>query len=169
MQLDGLGAPLRRPRGPRLAVESLAIYERHGGHTLGRHVGLSAGETVQRIRDGAAAAGYFADGVIAQRAVESAIHRHRDRIAEWLWGPRGNARYSFVEDLKHVVGTMLTRQEVAHGVTDPTPATAVRLVLQPSDQLVAGFTVVTAYPTRSRHRIHRPAAEPRRAEEGVPA
>jgi Bacterial CdiA-CT RNAse A domain len=166
MQLDGLEGP--RQEGPQLPVEDLAVYEAHGGHTLRRHVGLNAGDNVRRIAEGAAAAGCFLDQTTAQRAVETSIHRHRDDIAAWLWGPSRKLPYSFVEDLKSVVGNVLTRDDVATGVTDPTPVTAVRVVLRPSDELAAGFTLVTAYPTRSRRTIPKRAGT-RRAPAGVQA
>ena len=167
MQLDGLDGP--RPEGPQLPVEDLAVYEAHGGHTLRRHVGLGRDDNVRRIAEGAAATGCFVDQPTAQRAVEASIHRHRDDIAAWLWGAARQLPYSFVEDLKTVVGTMLTRDEVSAGITQPSPVTAVRVVLRPSDKLAAGFTLVTAYPTRVRRPTPQRAARPRRAPAGVQA
>jgi Bacterial CdiA-CT RNAse A domain len=148
MQLEGL-APARSHR-PAPGVEDLAVYEQHGGHTLGRHLGLSPAEALQRIHDGAAGAGCFTDRRTAQEAVDDAIHRHRDRIAEWLASGPAAARYTFSANLGRVVGTTLTRHDVARGSREPVPATAVRCVLRRSDRLPAGFTVVTAYPTKVR-------------------
>jgi hypothetical protein len=147
MQLDALDPP--HPDGPRLPVEDLAVYEAHGGHTLRKHVGMSAADNLHRIRTGHGAAGCFASQQTAQRAVEESVHRHRDDIMAWLWGPNRRLPFSFVEDLGRVIGTTLTREDVVNGITDPTPVTALRLVLRPSDELAAGFTLVTAYPTHS--------------------
>ncbi len=169
MQLDGLAARVERLRGPRLAVEDLAVYENHGGHTLRRHVGLTDADAMRRIKEGAPAAGCFLDRATAQRAVDAGIQQHRDRIAAWLWGGHGGTRYAFVEELGHVVGTMLTRQDVARGATQPAPATAVRCVLRASDTLPSGFTLVTAYPTRTRHSAHHRGSHRRREHTGVPA
>jgi hypothetical protein len=167
MHLDALDGP--RPEGPQIPVEDLAVYEAHGGHTLRRHVGLKPDENVRRIRDGAAAAGCFLDQATAQRAVEESVRRRQDDITTWLWGPNRQLPYSFVEDLKGVVGTTLTRDEVANGITEPTRVTAVRVVLRPSDELAAGFALVTAYPTRPRRTIPTRVAARRRAPAGVQA
>jgi len=170
MQLDGAGELAVGTRGPRLAVEDLSVYEQHGGHTLSRHTRLDQEEALRRIRSGAPASGAFVDRATAQRAVDDAIQRHRTRIAAWLWGPDSQKRYAFVENLGRVVGTMLSRQDVARGATAPLPATAVRLVLQPSDELAGGFSVVTAYPTRARRGGHHNRARAHeRAGSGVPA
>ena len=66
------------------------------------------------------------------------------------------APFSFVEDMGEVVGQVLTYAEVSRGVVVPTQVTAVRLVLRRNDELPGGFTLVTAYPTRSpqRHKRH---------------
>jgi Bacterial CdiA-CT RNAse A domain len=151
MQLDALDGP--RPDGPRMPVEELAVYEAHGGHTLRKHVGLSLDDNLHRIRTGHGASGCFADLATAQSSVEEAIHRHRDGILEWRWGPNRALPYSFVEDLRRVIGTSLRRDDVVNGLTQPSPVTAIRLVLRPSDELAAGFTLVTAYPTRPRRTI----------------
>lgn len=166
MQIDALEPP--RPEGPQLPVEDLAVYEAHGGHTLRKHVGLSASENLDRIRDGHRAAGCFTDQTTAQSAVEEAIRRRSDDIAAWQWGPNRQLPFSFVVDLKRVVGDTLTRDDVNHGVTQPSPVTGVRLVLRPSDELAARFTLVTAYPTQPRPTVPQRAAE-RRASAGVQA
>ncbi len=48
-----------------------------------------------------------------------------------------------------IVGQVLTYAEVSRGVVVPTQVTAVRLVLRRNDELPGGFTLVTAYPTRT--------------------
>jgi len=167
MQLDALDGP--RPEGPQLPVEDLAVYEAHGGHTLRRHVGLTPRDSIRRILAGSSASGCFLDQTTAQHAVEDAIHRRRDDIAAWLWGPNRQLPYSFLEDLKRVIGTRLTRDSVANGVTDPAPVTGLRLVLRPNPELAAGFTLVTAYPTRPHPSVPSRAASRRRAPAGVQA
>jgi len=169
MQLEGPEPPAAPRRGPRMAVEDLSVYEMHGGHTLHKHVGVGPEEALRRVRDGEPAAGSFTDRRTAQLAIDDAIQAHRHAIAGWLWGPNARARYAFVESLRRVVGTSLTRHDVARGVSAPSPATAVRVVLQPTDDLPAGFSVLTAYPTRARTRTHRAHAPRLRHTEGVPA
>jgi len=169
MQLEGPAAPAVHRRGPRMEVEDLSVYELHGGHTLKRHVGLSQDQALRRIRDGETAAGSFSDRMTAQRAVDDAIQAHGGEIAAWLWSPASRSRLAFVAYLGRVVGTSLTRRDVARGVETPSHAMSVRLVLQANDQLAAGFTVVTAYPTRERVSRHRAVHDARRESEGVPA
>jgi hypothetical protein len=169
MQLDGPELPAGLRRGPRLAVEDLSVYEMRGGHTLRKHVAVPPDEALRRVRAGEHAAGSFSDRRTAQQAVEDAIQAHRHGIAAWLWGPAAGTRYAFVERLRRVVGSTLTRNDVAHGVETPSPATAVRVVLQASDELPAGFSVLTAYPTRPHLGGRRTHTRPRRMEEGVPA
>ncbi len=148
MQLDGVDRP--SPERPRpLPVQDLRVYERHGGHTLRRHVNTGPGDELRRIRhDGVAAAGSFLSLQTAQRCVDVAINAHRERVLTWLAGPDGHAPYTFVEDMGHVIGRTLTWEEVMHGIRVPRQVTAVRVVLRRHPDLPGGFTVVTAYPTR---------------------
>lgn len=167
MQLDGLDDP--RPQGPQIPVEDLAVYEAHGGHTLRRHVGPSPEDNLRRIEDGSSGSGCFTDQRTAQRAVETAIRRHRDDVVAWQWGPTRALPFSFVEDLSAPIGTTLTCDEVLQGITTPSPATALRVVLRPSSELAGGFLLVTAYPTHARRTIPRGDAPARRDTAGVPA
>ena len=169
MQLDGLATPEGPRRGPRLAVEDLSVYEMRGGHTLRRHVDIPPDEALRRVRAGEQAAGSFTDRRTAQEAVDDAIQAHRHGIAAWLWGPNASIRYAFVENLRRVVGSTLSRRDVALGVETPSQATAVRVVLQPSDELPSGFSVLTAYPTRPHLGGRRNAARREHIEEGVTA
>ena len=91
----------------------------------------------------------------AQRCVDIAVTRRSAEIASWLSGRDKRAPFTFVEDMGEVVGQMLTFAEVSRGVVVPTQVTAVRLVLRRNDELPGGFTVVTAYPTRSPRRDKR--------------
>jgi hypothetical protein len=129
-------------------------------------VGLSVDDALARIRSGHAMAGCFSDLATAQNAVAEAIDRRHDDILAWRWGPNRGLPYSFEQNLRRVVGTTLSRDDVLRGITEPTPVTAVRLVLRPSAALRAGFTLVTAFPTRARRSITtRPAR--RRAHAGA--
>lgn len=149
MQIDGLEAPAPQPE--RLPVEDLGVYERHGGHTLRRHVEVRPGDEFKRIlREGIAADGRFTDRATAQRCVEYAVRTHTDEIRSWLAGPEVEVPYSCVQDMGRVIGRCLTWDDVSRGVTLAKPVTSVRLVLRRSEELPGGYTVVTAYPARTR-------------------
>jgi hypothetical protein len=148
MQLDGLEQP--PPRTERVPVEDLGVYEAHGGHTLRRHVYTRPGDEAARIRrEGVAAAGCFLNRATAQRCVDIALVRRSSAIHAWLAGDRAATPYTFVEDMGEVIGYSLTYAEVKRGMTVPTRVSAVKVVLRRRPELRGGFTVVTAYPTRS--------------------
>ncbi len=154
--LDGIDRPGLGPRPRRIPVEDLSVYESHGGHTLRRHVDTRPGDEMRRIlREGVAAAGRFVSRATAQRCVDVAVTRRSGDIAAWLAGRDKRAPFTFVEDMGEVVGHMLTFAEVSRGVVVPTQVTAVQLVLRRNDELPGGFTLVTAYPTRSPRRDKR--------------
>lgn len=154
--LDGIDRPAPRPRPRRIPVEDLGVYEAHGGHTLRRHVDTGPGDELRRIlREGVAAAGRFTNRATAQRCVDVAITRRRPEIAAWLGGRDRGAPFTFVEDMGEVVGHVLTYADVRKGMVVPKQVTAVRLVLRRCVELPGGFTLVTAYPTRSPYRDKR--------------
>jgi hypothetical protein len=147
MDIDGLEA--LGPRPQRIALEDLEIYERHGGHTLEKHVYTKPGDEVVRIRrDGVAAAGRFLNRATAQRCVDVAITRRTGDIIAWRSGRQRALPFTFGEDMGEVIGNTLTYADLKHGIRTPAQVTAVRLVLRQDLDLAAGFTVVTAYPTR---------------------
>lgn len=149
MHVGGPEPPVPQPE--RLPVEDLAVYERHGGHTLRRHVDTRPGDEFKRIlREGIAADGRFSDRTTAQRCVEFAVWSHSDEIRAWLASPEVEVPYSCVQDMGRVIGRCLTWDDVSRGVTLARSVTAVRLVLRRNEQLPGGFTVVTAYPARAR-------------------
>jgi len=151
MQLEGVEPPAPRP--DRLPVQDLGVYEKHGGHTLRKHVDVKPGEEFRRIlREGIAAAGRFINRATAQRCVEQSIWRHSDEVRAWLAGPEASVPLVFTQDMGYVVGRMLTWDDVSHGLVTPRPVTGVRLVLRRRAELPGGFTVVTAYPARSPRR-----------------
>src|ERR1700681_1187669 len=154
--LDGVDRRAPAPRPRRIPVEDLSVYEGRGGHTLRRHVDTRPGDEMRRIlREGVAAAGRFVSRATAQRCVDIAVTRRSSDIAAWLGGRDRGAPFSFVEDMGEVVGHVLTYAEGSRGVVVPTQVTAVRLVLRRNDELPGGFTLVTAYPTRSPYRDKR--------------
>jgi len=145
--LEGIEPPAPRPDG--LPVADLGVYERHGGHTLRRHVDTKPGDELRRIlRDGVAGSGRFLNRATAQRCVEFAINSHAAVVRAWLAGPESGVPFVFLQDMREVVGRSLTWDDVSRGVVVPRPVTAVRLVLRQRSELPGGFTVVTAYPTR---------------------
>lgn len=149
MQIGGLEAPAPEPE--RLQVEDLSVYEQHGGHTLRRHVDTRPGDEFKRIlREGIAADGRFTDRATAQRCVEYALRSHTAEILAWLAGPEAEVPYSCIQDMGRVIGRCLTWDDVSRGVTLAKPVTSVRLVLRRTEELPGGFTVVTAYPARTR-------------------
>jgi Bacterial CdiA-CT RNAse A domain len=153
MRIEGLQGPEPPRPAPELPVQDLEVYERHGGHTLRRHVDTPPGDELRRIvNEGISAAGRFLDRATAQRCVETAIRHRSDEIRNWLRSPHNGAPFTFVEDMRRVVGHTLTWHEVAHGSVVPRPVTAVRLVLRRRPELPGGYTVVTAFPTRARRR-----------------
>ncbi len=154
--LDGIDRPAPRVRPRRLPVEDLSVYEARGGHTLRRHVDTRPGDEMRRIlREGVAAAGRFVSRATAQRCVDIAVTRRTAEITKWLGGRDKGAPLTFVEDMGEVVGHVLTYAEVSRGIVVPKQVTAVRLVLRRNDELPGGFTLVTAYPTRSPFRDKR--------------
>jgi hypothetical protein len=154
--LDGVDRPAPGPRPRRIPVEDLSVYEGRGGHTLRRHVDTRPGDEMRRIlREGVAAAGRFVSRATAQRCVDVAVTRRSAEIAAWLAGRDKRAPFTFVEDMGEIVGHVLTYAEVSRGIAVPRQVTAVRLVLRRCVELPGGFTVVTAYPTRSPFRDKR--------------
>lgn len=149
MQIGGLESPVPEPE--RLPVEDLSVYEQHGGHTLRRHVDTRPGDEFKRIlREGIAADGRFTDRATAQRCVEYAVRSHSDEIRAWLAGPEAEVPYSCIQDMGRVIGRCLTWDDMSRGVTLAKPVTSVRLVLRRTEELPGGYTVVTAYPARTR-------------------
>ena len=125
------------------------MYERHGGHTLQKHVYTQPGDELLRIRrEGVAAAGRFLNRATAQRCVDLAIAGHTAQIRAWRSGGQHALPYTFVQDMGEVIGHSLTYAEMKRGIHAPTQVTAVRVVLRQDLTLPGGFTVVTAYPTR---------------------
>ncbi len=154
--LDGIDRPAPGPRPRRIPVEDLSVYEGHGGHTLRRHVDTRPGDEMRRIlREGVSAAGRFLSHATAQRCVDVSITRRGNEIAAWLAGRDKGAPFTFVEDMGEVIGHMLTYADVSRGMVVPKQVTAVRLVLRRCAELPGGFTVLTAYPTRSPFRDKR--------------
>ncbi|MBV8195896.1 MAG: hypothetical protein JOY80_10255 [Candidatus Dormibacteraeota bacterium] len=154
MQLEGIDPPAPRP--DRLPVQDLGVYERHGGHTLRKHVDTRPGDELRRIlREGIAAAGRFLNRGVAQRCVERVIGDHTSEIRNWLAGPEAEVPFTCAQQMGQMIGRYLTWDDVAHGMVHPKPASAVRVVLRRRPELPGGFTVVTAYPTRApRRRPH---------------
>jgi hypothetical protein len=151
MQLEGPEPPAPRPDS--LPVQDLGFYERHGGHTLRKHVDTKPGDELRRIlREGVAAAGRFLNRATAQRCVEATIAQHTGAIKEWLNGPEAGVPFTCVQEMGQVIGRCLTWDDVTHGLLQPKPVTAVRVVLRRRPELPGGFTVVTAYPTRAPRR-----------------
>ncbi|MBV8302506.1 MAG: hypothetical protein JOY68_11340 [Candidatus Dormibacteraeota bacterium] len=151
MRMEGVEG-LERPRpGLPLPVQDLGVYERHGGHTLRRHVNVTADDVLHRIvAGGVAGDGLFVDRETAQRCIRSAMNRRADSIRSWLRGRDKGAPYVFDEDMHEVIGRSLTWADVQRGLTVPHPVSGVRLVLRRRSELPGGFTVVTAYPARAR-------------------
>lgn len=151
MELGGLEPPAPQPGG--IPVEDLGVYEKHGGHTLRRHVDTKPGDEFKRIlREGVAAAGRFANRATAQQCVEQAVRTHSAAIREWLSSPEVDVPYTCVQDMRRVIGRCLTWDDISRGMTIARPVTAVRLVLRRRPDLAGGFTVVTAYPQRTPRR-----------------
>lgn len=151
MELGGLEPPAPQPE--RLPVEDLGVYEKHGGHTLRRHVDTKPGDEFKRIlREGVAAAGRFVNRATAQQCVEQAVRTHSDAIREWLASPEADVPYTCVQDMGRLIGRCLTWDDISRGMTIARPVTAVRLVLRRRAELPGGFTVITAYPQRAPRR-----------------
>lgn len=149
MQIGGLDAPVPAPE--RVPVEDLGVYEQHGGHTLRRHVDTRPGDEFKRIlREGIAADGRFTDRATAQRCVECAVAEHADEIRAWLAGSEAEVPFSCIQDMGRVIGRCLTWDDVSRGVTLAKSVTSVRLVLRRTEELPGGYTVITAYPARTR-------------------
>jgi hypothetical protein len=154
--LDGIDRPAPAPRPRRIPVEDLSVYEGRGGHTLRRHVDTRPGDEMRRIlSEGVAAAGRFVSRATAQRCVDIAVTRRSAEITAWLGGRDKRAPFTFVEDMGEIVGHVLTYAEVSRGIAVPSQVTAVRLVLRRCAELPGGFTVLTAYPTRTPFRDKR--------------
>ncbi|MGE5235727.1 MAG: RNase A-like domain-containing protein [Acidobacteriota bacterium] len=146
----GPSAPAASPEaapGRQAAVAAtprdLSRDEREGGHTLGRHVGLSEEELRQRLRRERhiTAASSWYDRATAERVVGSVLASSRERIEAWLArsGPRPNLVLDYRGSPSDPIGRGLRR-----GGRGARPACDAVVVLK-----WAGgyrFFVLTAYP-----------------------
>jgi hypothetical protein len=141
-----LSWPLFRVQ-PELPIEDLEVYERHGGHTLRRHVDPRPSSDLRRLdRDpDINGAGTFLDRPTAQWAVEMTLRSHEAEIRAWL---RRGAPGTLVAGawFTRPVGSELSHTAWQRGETTPAPAGGARVVLRACDSLAGGFYVVTAYP-----------------------
>src|SRR5207237_451404 len=130
--LEGIERPAPRPGG--LPVADLGVYERHGGHTLRRHVDTKPGDELRRIlREGVAAAGRFLNRATAQRCVDEAITAHSPDVRTWLAGPDSGVPCVCRQDWHEDYAT--TRDAASAFVRDA-PRDGVRAAVRELDQLL---------------------------------
>lgn len=131
----GAGAPPRR---------DLSVDERHGGHTLTRHVGRTDDQLRQRLRDqpNISAASTYPDRETAELVVARAIEASADRIRSWTGrqGSRPNLAVRVDDPRGPPVGRVLER-----GARTPQPAHGAVVVLR-WDERQRAFYVLTSYP-----------------------
>ncbi|MGH9643919.1 MAG: RNase A-like domain-containing protein [Terriglobales bacterium] len=84
--------------GTSAAAHDLSFDERHGGHTLERHVGRTDAELRERLQKepNISAASTYTDRATAERTIAAAIAQNSEKIARWA--ERGPRRRNLVLD-----------------------------------------------------------------------
>ena len=121
----------------------LARDEKHGGHTLSRHVGRTDEQLRERLRKepGLSAASTYTDRATAEEAVTLAIRSAKNRMDQWL--AREGSRANLVIDWPgngKVLGRSLRRGEKA-----PVPCRRALVVLKWNAETEI-YYVLTSYP-----------------------
>jgi hypothetical protein len=91
-------APQSRTERAAASAHDLSLDERHGGHTLERHVGRTDTELRERLQHepNISAASTYTDRAIAERTIAAAIAQSSEKIAHWV--ERGPHRPNLVLD-----------------------------------------------------------------------
>jgi hypothetical protein len=95
--LGGCKAPQSRGERPG-ASHDLSLDERHGGHTLERHVGRTDTELQERLQHepNISAASTYTDRTMAERTIAAALSQNSEKVSRWL--ERGERRPNLVLD-----------------------------------------------------------------------
>ena len=127
------------PQGP---LRDLSQDERHGGHTLQKHVGRSDQQLAERLERerNIAAASTYTDRETAEQAVGTALLENRDRINNWLMRPGGHA--NLVLDYEGEASSPIGRT-MRRGEATSRPCSRAVVVLKWN---APGYYVLTSYP-----------------------
>ena len=121
---------------------SLKVHELAGGHLIERHVGRTASQLLQRLRDQPRITGASSFGSLssAELAVNTTLNANKATIKAFLQGNRSSTVINHT--FQNPVGISVMR-----GSTTVSPASGVRLVLKRDSSLSTGFRVHTGFPT----------------------
>lgn len=134
-------APTSAAPGDAIPGGSLRAHEDvEGGHTLDRHVGLSADDLRRRLdAEAKREVSTFTDLATADAAVAEVLYRRRTELVSWLGG-RPDSTEAFRATLSSPVGRVLRRDR-----GEPVGGKSVVVVVAPSRRFPEGFHIVTAY------------------------
>jgi filamentous hemagglutinin len=121
----------------------LPAHEAAGGHTIARHVGLAEAQLSARLIADPylPAASTFANLAGAELAIAEALDAHAANVNIWV-GVTGNKPLVVTHALPNTTqGTILVR-----GATNPTSASALRVVLKRDSSMPCRYRIQTAYP-----------------------
>lgn len=137
-------SPLAADRVQEDSCRDLATDERHGGHTLERHVGKSDEELRARLaRDTRiSAASTYTDRATAERVVGETLAEAASRIARWVAreGRRPNLVLDYTGSREVVIGRSIRR-----GRDTAEPCTDAVVVLR-WNEARGDYYVLTSYP-----------------------
>ncbi|ADU97277.1 RNase A-like domain-containing protein [Thermovibrio ammonificans] len=127
-----------------LGYRGLAFYERHGGHTIRKHVGKTGSWLKERLKreERLKSASTFYDLKTAERVVEAAISQNREKILRWLKNPNAPNKLVITYRGSKPIGFKVTR--VQKGVFEESTCTDARVILKKDGRF--GYIVLTAYP-----------------------
>ena len=133
----------KQSAAPTSAARDLETDERHGGHTLARHVGLSDADLRARLRrEGRlAAASTWNDRRTAERIVAATIERSRAEIGRWRG--RRTPRPNLALDWK---GSEIIGRTFSRGAARAVPVSCATVVLRVRPSARGDYYVLTSYP-----------------------
>jgi hypothetical protein len=126
---------------PLASAHNLEVDERHGGHTLARHVGRTDDELRQRLQrePNISAASTYTDRPTAERVVAGALNENVGKIQHWIErGPRRPNLALDYTDPKDPIGRTMYRRAMGS-----VPCDHAIVVLRADAE---GYYVLTSYP-----------------------
>jgi len=122
-------------------AHDLSLDERHGGHTLQRHVARTDDDLRERLHreGGISAASTYTDRATAERVIAAALEQNAEKVQRWM--DRGSRRPNLVLDYtdpKDPIGRTMNR-----GAMGSVPCDHAIVVLKADED---GYYVLTSYP-----------------------
>lgn len=122
--------------------DGLLSHEAAGGHTLSKHVGLTAEDLADRLATSRVpTVSSFTNREIAEAAIAEVLEANRPAISAWLARGAAPTDSVFTGIDANPVGTVLRP-----GATVPVVSHAVRVILRAEPRFPGGFRIQTAYP-----------------------